>query len=96
MKQITRHDIGSLHIIEGEGKDEVCLSAFKSLCGHIPLLHYIAVGDVQTVENDVQHLDVIAVGLTVVIAEFVRRELPVADDHERVFLSILLHLLGGG
>ena len=80
VKQITRHDIGALHVIEREGKDEVCLTVFEGLRGHIPLLHYKAVWDLQTVEDDVEHFDVIAVGLAFVVAELIGRELPVADN----------------
>ena len=69
---------------------------FESFYGHIPLLHHIAVRNVQTVENHVEYLDVIAVRLPFVIAELVGWELPVADNHEWLFLCIFVDLLGGG
>jgi len=43
-------------------------------------LHYKAVWDLQTVEDDIEHFDVIAVGLAFVVAELIGRELPVADN----------------
>ena len=95
MQQVASHDIGPFHIVEGESEYEVGLSALKGLCGHIPLLHHITVGDVQTVEDDVKHLDVIAVRLAFVVAELIGRELPIADNHEWLILRIFMYLLGG-
>ena len=96
MKQVACHDIGPLHIIKGEGKDEVCFTTLKGFCGHIPLLHYIAVRDVQTIENDVKHLDVIAIRFALVVAELIRWELPVADNDERLLFRIFMYLLSCG
>ena len=94
VQQIPGHDIGPLHVIEGERKNKVCFTALEGFRGHIPLLHQIAVRDLQTVEYDVKHLDVIAVRLAFVVAEFVGRELPVADDHEWMVFRVFMYLLG--
>jgi hypothetical protein len=51
--------------------------------------------NLQTVEDEVKYLDVIAVGLPIVVAELVWWKLPVADNHERLLLCVLMYLLSG-
>ena len=46
------------------------------------------------VEHEVEHLDVIAVGLARIVAELIGRELPVADDDERVLVGVFARILG--
>jgi hypothetical protein len=53
-------------------------------------------GDSEFVKDEVQHFDIVSVGLTMVIAELVRGKLPVADDNKRTFISVFPDQLGLG
>ena len=86
---VLRHDIGRMLILEGEGVDEVGLAALEGLGTLVPLVHLVLVGDVQTGEYQVEHLDVIAVGVAHVVEELIGRELPVAGDDEGALLGVL-------
>ena len=86
---VLRHDIGRMLILEGEGVDEVGLAALEGLGTLVPLVHLVLVGDAQLGEYQVEHLDVIAVGVAHVVEELVRRELPVAGDDEGALLGVL-------
>ena len=76
--------------------DKVCLMALKGLDSLIPFLHDKLMGDSEFVKDEVQHFDIVSVGLTMVISELVRRKLPVADDNKRTFISVLPDQLGLG
>ena len=93
MYQILRDDIGMPVVVERQGMNQVGLTLLETFRSLIPLLHQVTVRNLQTVENHVQHLDVIAIGLSLVVVEFIGREFPVAYDDERMLLSIFMYLL---
>ena len=73
--------------------DEVGLTVFEGLGCLVPFLHDKLMGDVQLVQYEVEYLDIIAVGLSVVITELVGREFPVADNNQRVLLGVFTCIL---
>ena len=85
-----------LHMIVGvEGVDEVGLTLLEHFRGNVPLLRDELVGDVKAGEDEVEHLDVVAGGLTLVVQELEGLEVPVAHDNEWLFIGVAVGLLGG-
>ena len=68
--------------------DKVGLVVLEGLGTQEPLLHHEFVRYLQVVEDQVKHLDVIAVGFTVVVAELIGRELPVAHNDQWMFFCV--------
>jgi hypothetical protein len=60
----------------------------------MPLLHDELMGDIETVENHVEDVNVIACGLPLAVEELERTEIPVADDDQRMFVGIFRELVG--
>ena len=85
---VLRHHIGTLLVFERQGMDEVSLALLEGLCTLVPLLHHKAVRNLQTGQDEVEHLHIITVGLTSIITELIGRELPVADNGQRVVFRI--------
>ena len=90
---VLRHHIRVLSVVDGQGVDEICLPVLKGLGTEIPLLHHIFMGHLQGVQDEVEHLHVIAICLTVVIAELIGWELPVAHNDKGTFFGIFTHPL---
>ena len=85
-----------LHMIVGvEGVDEVGLTLLEHFRGNVPLLRDELVWDVKAGEDEVEHLDVVAGGLTLVVQELEGLEVPVAHDNEWLFIGVAVGLLGG-
>jgi hypothetical protein len=87
-------DVGGVPIEIEEGMNEVSLAVLEHVGGHMPLLHDEFVRDIETVENQVEDINVIACGLPLAVEEFERTEVPVADDDQRVFVGIFRELVG--
>ena len=68
---------------------------FKVLRGVYTLFHLEAVGYLHGFEDGFQHVYVVTVGLTGIVAELVGLELPVAGHRQRVLFGVALLPLGG-
>ena len=78
----------------GQGVDEISIMVLEHHGGLMPLLHHKLVRNIQTAKNQVKNLDIISRRLAVGIKELKRSEVPVADDGQRVILSITIVPLG--
>jgi hypothetical protein len=87
-------DVGMVLIEIEECMDEVGLAVLEHVGGHMPLLHDELMGNIETVENHVEDVNVIACGLPLAVEELERTEIPVADDDQRVFVGIFRELVG--
>jgi hypothetical protein len=67
----------------------------EHLGGDVPLLHNVFVGDVESVEDQVQYLDVIARGVAFGIQELEGLEVPVTGDDKGFLLGVAEGVLGG-
>ena len=72
------------------GKNDVGIASLKVFQGNAPFLHHVFHGQIELFHHSVQHIDVRTCRHTLVIEEFVRRLVPVADHHYRPFLIVLL------
>jgi hypothetical protein len=88
------HRIGSVFIEGVQGVYKVSLMFLKNLCGDVPFLHDELMGNIETFENHVEDVNVIACGLPLAVEELERTEIPVADDDQRVFVGIFRELVG--
>jgi hypothetical protein len=60
-------DVGMVLIEIEEGMNEVSLAVLEHIGGHMPLLHDKLMGDIETVENQVEDINVIACRLALAI-----------------------------
>ena len=74
--------------------DEVGIVLLEHVGGHVPFLHHKLVWNVELVENEVEHVDIITGRLPVDVDELEGAEVPVADDNQRVLLGIA-EVVGG-
>ena len=74
--------------------NEVSVMVFEHHRGLVPLLRHKLMGNVQTVQNQVEDIDIISRWLAIGIEEFERSEIPVADDGQRVMLGVTIEFLG--
>ena len=77
-----------------EGMNEVSLAVLEHVGGNMPFLHDELMGNIETFENHVEDVNVIACGLPLAVEELERTEIPVADDDQRVFVGIFRELVG--
>jgi hypothetical protein len=60
----------------------------------MPFLHDKPMGDAQPVEDQVEHLDIIAGRIAVGTEEFKGLKIPVADNDKRVIVGIAVATIG--
>ena len=73
---------------EVQGVDEVGLAVIERIGGYVPFLHDKLVRNVEPVENEVEHVDVVSGRLSFNVDELKRAEVPVAYNNQRVLLGI--------
>jgi hypothetical protein len=87
-------DVGMVLIEIEEGMNEVSLAVLEHVGGNMPFLHDELMGNIETFENQVEDINVIACRLALAVEELERTEIPVADDDQRVFVGIFWELVG--
>ena len=84
---MSRH-IGTLLIEVEKGVDKVGLVFLEHIGSHVPLLHHEFVRNLQLIENEVEHFDIIASRMPLDIQELKRTKAPVADNDKGMLLGI--------
>ena len=87
------HHIGILPVESGEGMNEVGLTLLEGLGSLIPFLHDILMRNVEFVEYKIEHFNIIAIWFSIVIAELIWREFPIADNNQWVLLGVFTCIL---
>ena len=74
--------------------DEVGLTVLEHVGGYMPFQHDELVWDIEPVENEVKHVDVVSGGVSIDVDELERTKVPVAGNNQGMLLCIV-EVVGG-